>query len=387
MKKITQKEFEDRIKELTDGKFNIISPYINTNQKIKLVHECGFEFETIPTNFYKNLKCPKCSGSIRNKTTNIFKSEVKSLCNDEYKVLSEYEANKKKVKFLHKTCGHIFEMKPNDFLYGHRCPNCFGAKKKTTDLFNKEVDTLTNGEYSIVSEYESAMKKVKILHNECGYIFEMKPNSFVNGCRCPSCAIEKRAKVNRKTHDEFLSSVFNLVGDEYLVSSNSSYFNNKTKILFKHTKCNSEFKMAAANFLAGQRCPCCSESKGEKQIEIFLLEKKINFQKQYTFENLKRKRFDFLILDSNNKIKFVLEYDGEFHFKPFSNTKRSLEKFERQKLSDKEKDNFCLKNKISLFRIPYWYFDNIEEILESILKMDNFIVMRSGFEVNTKLAF
>jgi hypothetical protein len=48
----------------------------------------------------------------------------------------------------------------------------------------------------------------------------------------------------------------------------------------------------------------------------------------------------------------VIEYDGEFHFKPgrFSN---SEEKFRKQVMYDKIKNEYCKKNGISMIRIPY----------------------------------
>ena len=61
----------------------------------------------------------------------------------------------------------------------------------------------------------------------------------------------------RKTNEEFLKEVFNLVGNEYTVLD--EYINNKTKITFKHNKCNNIWKITPHNFINNNiRCPKCS---------------------------------------------------------------------------------------------------------------------------------
>lgn len=62
----------------------------------------------------------------------------------------------------------------------------------------------------------------------------------------------------RKTHEEFIKELYNLVGNEYLVLD--EYKNSQTKIIFIHnTNCKHQFKMIPNNFLKGQRCPKCKK--------------------------------------------------------------------------------------------------------------------------------
>jgi hypothetical protein len=60
----------------------------------------------------------------------------------------------------------------------------------------------------------------------------------------------------------------------------------------------------------------------------------------------------------------IVEYDGEFHFKPgrFSN---SEEKFRKQVIYDKMKNEYCKKNGVSLIRIPYTIRKS-EQLLEPL---------------------
>ncbi len=78
-------------------------------------------------------------------------------------------------------------------------------------------------------------------------------------------------------------------------------------------------------------------------------------------------KFDFAVFGLKNNLVVLIEYDGEFHFEK----QYSDDKFERVKIHDKFKNQYCKNNNIPLLRIPYWEFDNIEEILHN--QLDNYI--------------
>ncbi len=63
----------------------------------------------------------------------------------------------------------------------------------------------------------------------------------------------------------------------------------------------------------------------------------------------------------------IIEFDGEQHFKPvdFFGGEDSFKDLQKR---DYEKNQYCLKNKITLFRIPYTQINNIEKILSEILE-------------------
>ena len=62
----------------------------------------------------------------------------------------------------------------------------------------------------------------------------------------------------RKTIEEFKQEVYNLVGNEYTVKSNT-YVNAHTKLLIIHNKCGYGWKVTPLRFNRGQRCPICSK--------------------------------------------------------------------------------------------------------------------------------
>ena len=67
-----------------------------------------------------------------------------------------------------------------------------------------------------------------------------------------------------------------------------------------------------------------------------------------------KSRFDFAIVE-NGKIKRLIEFDGEQHFKDIP----SWGGLELQQQRDKVKNEYALSHNIPLVRIPYWERDNI----------------------------
>ena len=104
----------------------------------------------------------------------------------------------------------------------------------------------------------------------------------------------------------------------------------------------------------------CLKSLGEFYINKILTENNINFKKQYSFPNSLLK-YDFAILDKNNNIIKLIEFDGEQHFK--DNIKltgwNTQEKYEYTHKNDILKNNLAKQYNIPLIRIPYWERDSL----------------------------
>jgi len=364
----TTEEFKKEVYDLVGNEYTVLGEYINNKTKIKMKHNiCNNVYEVTPTNFlHRKNRCPDCSlkniGNKYRKTTEEFKKEVYDLVNDEYTVLGEYINNKTKIKMKHKLCNNVYEVKPNYFLNGTRCPLCSKKLKKTTESFKQEVYKLVGNEYTVLGEYINNSTKIKMKHNICNSILNKTPNKFLQGDRCPLCS-----KKLKKTTEEFKKEVFNLVGDEYTVLG--EYINNSTKIKMKHNICNFEYEVRPVNFLTkDNRCPKCKrESKGELKIKEYLDNKNIKYIKEKRFKNCKYKNylpFDFYLEEYN----LCIEFDGKQHFD--KNTifyKNDKKEFELQKKRDLIKNEFCNNSNINLLRIPYTDICNIETILDKKL--------------------
>lgn len=117
-------------------------------------------------------------------------------------------------------------------------------------------------------------------------------------------------------------------------------------------------------------------SKGEEKIKQILLANKIAFLQEVSFSDLHGSknnllRFDFEV-DRNNKILFLLEFDGRQHFEYVPYFHKSLSNFSKAKEWDRRKNSYCLRNNIMLLRIPFWRLDDLS--LTDILTNKDYIV-------------
>ena len=302
----------------------------------------------------------------KRKIQEVFEKEVYELVGEDYTVLGNYEKASIKLQIRHNKCNQAYLVRANSFLKGARCPNCFGTPKKNTEWFKEEVYNLVKNEYQVIGEYEGRDKKIKIFHTECGKEFMVRPSHFIKrNHRCPHCS-----KLKHKTQEQFEKEVADLTDSKYQVVG--KYINNREKVEFYHTECNSNFNMRASAFVNdGQRCPKCIASKGENKIEEYLKNKKIEYSPQYRFRDCRNKiplPFDFAIFNDQNNLHCLIEYDGKQHFEPINfggcSDDNALESFGTTKINDSIKDEYCYINGIKLIRIPYWDFDRIDEILK-----------------------
>lgn len=122
--------------------------------------------------------------------------------------------------------------------------------------------------------------------------------------------------------------------------------------------CGNKKKVRASSLLAGNTKSCgCITSTGNNEIEKFLLQNNINYIPEYCINDCVTEkgnpmRFDFCILDDDNKIKFLLEYDGEQHFQPMLRGYLKGQ-YEIIHARDEIKNKYCFEHNIKLIRIGY----------------------------------
>lgn len=106
---------------------------------------------------------------------------------------------------------------------------------------------------------------------------------------------------------------------------------------------------------------CSSWSKGEKKIGEFLGQNGIQFYAEFYFKDLKMSGkhkllfYDFYI----PKYNLCIEFDGEQHY----TLKFRGKALENVRKYDFIKTAFCRSKGISLLRIPYTQFENIETLI------------------------
>lgn len=207
------------------------------------------------------------------KTTQIFKEEVNSIFNTEYTVIGEYTGTNNKILLRHNVCGNEFEMCPNNFLRGSRCPKCSRKngnikKTKTTETFKKEVKDICNDEFTVLGEYTGLNNEIPMKHNICGNEFKITPNNFLHiKNKCPYCKNVNFKTSLAKDTQYFKDKIYNLFGEEFELVGD--YINQKHPIKIRHNVCGNEFEILPSNFLSRHNCPKCSNYIGKKNTESF----------------------------------------------------------------------------------------------------------------------
>jgi very-short-patch-repair endonuclease len=290
----------------------------------------------------------KTNGEFINESNKIFKCKyVYDLCN--------YVSNKVKVNIRCLEHG-IFTKTPSNHLRGQGCPKCMLEKISSNNIiFIDKAKIKHNNLYTYENvKYVSNKIKVDITCIKHGS-YKQSPNTHLSGQGCPTCS--KRGKLTSEIFINRGLDIHNSFYDYKLVC----YVNIRTKIdiicpihgIFKQSP--------EKHILRKQGCPKCKSSKGERAISKYLDKINIEYITEHKFHDLGHKRFDFYLPSLN----ICIEYDGRQHFesiKHFGGEKQYLIQIE----SDKIKDKYCLDNGINIIRIPYWDFDNIEDILKNI---------------------
>lgn len=271
----------------------------------------------------------------------------------------------------------IFQQTPNGHLNGKGCSNCgkeSSAKKRSLSIeeFLKAALKIHGGEYdySNITDFSSANKKILITCKKHG-LFHQTPRNHLKGHGCRQCKNELLALPEQEFKEKATEIHQGRYGYEFV-----HYINNYKKITIT---CNlhGNFTQKPRNHLIGQGCPECKNGKNEKLTEKFILsllpdETQVYPQKHFDIvdNNIKTCVFVDFYFELNNK-KYIIEYNGEQHYKPvkFGNIsqKRAEEKFAKQQNRDMALRKFCKNNNFILFEIDGRKYKgmNIKKLLET----------------------
>lgn len=316
--------------------------------------------------------------------TERYLEKVRDKYGDKVELLSEYLGKERRITICYHCDKHgdtikelvaknVFDRSFNP------CSECRKEKKSIStanahkmskdDLYERLVDYCKshNGE---VLEKEWISAKT-VYHFKCANpehpVFESTADSLYGGKHwCPFCCGRK---------GDFAGQIERIVSDKGGVVV-TPYVNNTTHMRIKCLKHNHEWNISPLNLIKGKWCNVCSMSVNEKTVFDWFIDNHFNIDVQYRFEDLIGKsgnpyRFDFAILDNNNNLQALVEIDDESH--------RNMAKYlEDAHERDREKDEYCKKNNIPLYRIPIqrwkisykgrdWYYNYVDEQL-SFLK-------------------
>ena len=120
--------FQERLNETHgNGTFTVLSDCTRNTEKARVRHNaCGHEWDANPATMIRRISpsgCPGCNPARQRKSQEAFLEAIRSVAQDEYIPMSLYSGTNSYVTMRHVTCGHEWQVTPNNFLsQGTRCP-------------------------------------------------------------------------------------------------------------------------------------------------------------------------------------------------------------------------------------------------------------------------
>ena len=115
-----------------------------------------------------------------------------------YEEIKGFYSIGKKVTLKCKKCGAEQNRNPKFLLEKDDLCLCCEKRmgiRKTQLQFEKDLENVYGGEYTLVNEYKTCYDPVLLRHNECGKIFSVKPRDFLYRKRtCPICTKSRGEK-------------------------------------------------------------------------------------------------------------------------------------------------------------------------------------------------
>lgn len=286
------------------------------------------------------------------KFNNMFRFRVKHICGNEYDTTYKNLISNKR-----------------------RCNVCLVKNPRKLQTSKEDWDKLfeslnKENEYDLVDEYVNMSTKIRFKHNVCGQLFSSTPSAFKRGRRCSVCNPYRGFGSSTEVFAAKLKEripYFTVISD---------YIRHDVNIKIRCEKCGHEFERRPHNLLRKTlACPHCelkSTSLGELQVRKHLQSLDLSFKEQVSFKGFFPNsskapfRFDFQVFLSEDFF-FLIEYDGEQHFKE-ANKFGKTNYLEKMQKHDSIKDDFCKDKGVNLLRIPYTEFSNVEIIINEYIR-------------------
>lgn len=263
------------------------------------------------------------------------------------------------------SCGKITEVRTDYLTSGHTtsCGHARGWQFSPTDIIGQKFGYLT-----VLSHIPPDSK---LCLCDCGNIIKVKTSNLING-NTKSCGCYQKQRTSETSLKSLIGQRFGKLTVIKRVENNRY---NQVCYLCK-CDCGGELITSADHLRKGNTNSCgCIKSKGEMRVAQWLQKHNIHYQAQYSFDDIflssgRRPFFDFALLDENNNVIMIIEYQGIQHYQSTGGW-NTQENHENTIQRDNEK-RIALKNKnIPLIEIPYWEFDNVDSFLQKSVLGEN----------------
>lgn len=227
---------------------------------------------------------------------------------------------------------------------------------------------LTNKSYEFFTVYERNEERTKqngrnVFWNckcVCGNIFVATTSDIIRGVR-KSCGCKKKELLSQAHLQDITGQRFGRL--TVLYRDLSHQYNHKKPRTYWMCQCDCGNIVSVERqhlVCRGQKSCGCLQSIGEFNINQLLSTHHINYCSQYTNQELLTDnngylKYDFAIMDEQNNVIRLIEFDGPQHSKN-AGIYFNLEEIQKR---DKQKNIYAKNKNIPLVRIPYYKRDCI----------------------------
>lgn len=333
--------------------------YKNASTTLHIICGNGHDFYMLPSGIRVHSWCKYCG---INQDPNYEYNEVlRIIALRQYTLIS---SNGRNIK-LRCSNNHEFDTNITKLINGVSCKLCCkNSINNGMDNFYRMIQ-LKGGILEDDFQYTNSEQSCRILCN-AGHIWETNPCKVNAGYWCYQCCGNSKEKGIRS-----MMEVINRKGGQLL--SEYSTTEEKVKVLCSKGH---EFYITPHDIVGDYWCNRCNESKGERSISEYLDSKNIQYIKEYVPKGYKW-RYDFLIYYNNKH--YLVEYDGEQHFKYIKRFHTDMNTFYNKIKVDYEKTLLSINMRIPLLRISYKEKDIILDLMNKFLQ--DYITMYSNPEL------
>ena len=253
---------------------------------------------------------------------------------------------------------------------GIGCKRCSKNEPWTYIRFIESSQIIHGNKYSyeLVSpdDIKGCKSRINIICLTCKYQWSSTIITHIHNKRnCPKCMqhlthtletlIIKIIEIHKNNFD------YSLIKQEHIR-------NNKSHVPLICNICKKCWSPTVNNLINGKRgCPRCKISKGERACLNYLLSNNIIFEEQFKILELGLKKFDFMI--EFNESKYIIEFDGEQHFKFVQHFHKLPNVFIKLQEIDILKTVIAIKNGYNFIRIDYKQINNVDFHISQALKL------------------
>ena len=373
----------------------------STEKKVWWMCEKGHEYEaSVFSRTINQSRCPYCSNKEILKGFNDLESHFPNVAKEWHptKNIGLVDGNGKdistpdKVVFgaTHKvwwigSCGHEYEARIcHRTVYNSGCPYCDGKKVLPgfNDLETKYPEVAKSWHPTLNGDLKPTDVVARGQHKPwwlCpkGHSYQSSLGSRTDGCGCPIC---DGKQVLKGFND--LESKYPDIAKQWHPTKNGKLkpadviAGTKKRVWWICERGHDYRTSVQQRTLQGCGCPICNESRGEKATRNILLQNNISFKEQHVFNDRKSSlggilRDDFAIIHKDN-VAATIEYHGKQHYEvvDFSghNPDKAKKSFNDTKIRDADKTKYLHEHNIPQLIIPYWEYDNIEQVVTDFLK-------------------